>query len=497
MIVDSLKVLAGTVVSNLLTVVRTFIIIRNLNPETYGVWNLFTVFLSYTIWFELGVLSGTDKLIPFLRGQSNLAEVVRMRNVSFTTMIILYLFLAAVIFVVSGTPAGLFPPEISPSVRLLAIVAFLAAMQNYFLTLSRAEKKFGTISMTNGLFTLSVVILLPVLYLHMQDKLFATLLSFILAYSLSVLFCIRSSGLTFRLDLDVPTLKRMIQAGYPLVFIGIGFVIFMSVDRWMIASYLTKWDLGLYAFGYTIGIMLYSLVAVVAYVLYPRMLEKIGEGHSGAYFRPHVYRALVIMSSMVAVSGCMVMISLPLLCHLFFPLYSDALNLTGILMAGFFFLSIATISGNFLVAADRQNTILRLQVLLIVCGFFAYLFAIKTTGDVHGVAVVTACTLSLYGFFILYFSFRHMECTFRESCRILLTLSVPLLGGAIVWYALKTANDRFSAQYELIVILPEIVMVFLLFLGLFVIQNRKTGVLEEIRPLLAAIGFRYKGRLFF
>lgn len=494
---DSVKILIGTAIANLFSILRTFMIVRQLNPEIYGIWNLFTVVLSYSLWCEFGVLSGMDKLVPYFKGQSNHEEAFFARDIAFTMLILIYLVITGGFALAASVPLYPFPPEILTSLYLLGGIIFLSAMQNFFLTVSRAEKKFGFISFTTAFFAIATVILLLFAYEFLENKLHATLWAFLLSYALSMMLCLFASGLTFRFRLNLAKLKNIIATGFPLILIGIGYILFTSVDRWMIAAFLTKWDLGLYAFGYSVGILLYSIVAVVAYVVYPRMREKFGEGMNSTFFRPHITKALVAMSYIVGLSGSVLMISLPFLCRFFFPSYAGAVSMTGILMAGFFFVSLATIAGNFLVAADRQNTILFLQVLLTGGVLLADYLVIQTTGDVHGVAVATACFLSLYGLAIIYSSYRHMQCSFQESCRILLGLAVPLAVAMMISCGLLAANGRLFAQDSYMVLIPEILVVTSIFVGIFVVQGKKTGILDDIRPLLAEGMLRYRKNLFF
>jgi len=489
LIKDTLKVLLGTAVANLFTVIRTFMIVRQLNPETYGVWNLFTVLLSYSIWCELGVLSGMDKMVPIFRGQSRDDDAEDTRNVAFTSMIIIYSLLTVVILLVAFIPAYPFSPEILTGLKLLAVVAFLAAMQNFYLTVARAEKKFGIIGIANGLFAIMVVAGLFIYYKTVGNKLHATLLSFILAYSTSLFICIAFSGLTFRFRMSLSRLKTIIPTGFPLILIGIGYFLFTSVDRWIIAKYMTKWELGQYAFSYTCGILLFSLGAVVAYVLYPRMLEKFGEGCDDAHFRAPVYMAVRIMSYVIAFSTCVLLILLPVLGPAYFPSYVPALPMTAIMVIGFFFISVATIAGNFLVAANRERRILLLQIIGIVAACITDYAVIKATGDVRWVVRATACCFSLYGVLIIYSSFRQMRCNTLEAINVVMNLAVPLLAAGGLAVAVNAVNEVFSPHHRQMVIIPETAILATIYAGLFLLQNRDDDIRNWIRnlPMIKAV----------
>jgi O-antigen/teichoic acid export membrane protein len=454
MIKDSLHVLSGTFISNLLGIARLFIIARTLSPKDYGAWNLFTVALSYSVWFEFGALSGMDKMIPYLRGQSKYAEADYLKNLTFTWLSIVYFSLILLFVLISYNPFYHFTDEVRIGMRLLSITMLLGAMQNFLLTVLRAEKQFAIIGVVTAALSVLFLVFLLILYQTNMNGLCATLTAFNLAYVGSIALCLYMSKLRFTLKFGVGALKEIIWIGFPLVVLGIGFVLLTSIDRWIIAKYLSRTELGNYALAITIANLLFLLASVFAYVFFPKIREKLATVHDIRMLDGYVYKVTVGVSYLTACSAALLMIHLPWMYAGFFPKYLPGMDCAFILIVGFFFLSTSTIAGNFLVATNKQNLILAAQASTIVCGLILDYLAIRFIHNILGVAAATALMFSLYGAFITVYGFACLRTGGRIILKTLIRLYFPMVVGVSVTllfgYVLRPIwNVPMIAQYSL------------------------------------------------
>lgn len=481
MVKGSLKILGSNIVSTPFNLAKVFIIVRVLDPPSYGVLNLFTVILSYSVWFEFGILSGMDKMIPFLRGQSNYTELNRIKNTAFTGFNLLYLFLACIIFVAPFMPFFSFSNEINTGIRLLSVIILLSALQNFYLTLLRANKQFGIIGTMNVIFAASAVLCLLLIYKTTLNRLHATLVSLIMAYIISLLFGILRLKLTFRLNLNMGRLKQIINTGFPIVIIGIGFVVFTSIDRWIIARYLTKSQLGYYALGVTISNFLFGFMAVFAYTFFPWAREKFGKDKDLINFDLHVNKIMKVMSYIVALPCCLLIVSLPFIYKTFFYKYLAGLSSANFLIFGIFSISIATISGTLLVAIDKQKIIVFAQAVGIVAMLIANYFAVRFTSSILGVAAVTAFIFSLYSFFIISCSLRYTGGSYIQICKVILRLFLPFILGLLIIGLLKFAASLFNLSDFIIAILGFFI-ISVSFIAFLYIQDSE--ILNELKIVL-------------
>ncbi len=481
MIKGSIKVLTGNIISYPFNIAKVFIIARALDPAIYGVFNLFTVILSYGLWCELGILSGMDKTIPFLRGKLNYEEVANVKNVAFTWFNIAYLALAVTLLVVSFFPFFSHSSEVNVGVRLLSVLVFTSALQNFYLTVLRADKKFGTIGITNAVLAVSSVLLLLLAYKSVFNKLYATLVALIMAYAISLLFCMLRSKLTFKINLSVSRLIRIIHTGFPLVIIGIGFTIFTSIDRWVIAKYLEKSQLGYYAFGVSISNLLFGMMSVFAYVIFPLIREKFGKDNDLLKFKLYIHKVMALMSYIVALTSCLLIASLPFMYKTFFYKYLAGIKSANFIIIGVFFISLATITGNFLVAVNKQRVIILAQAIGIILMLTGNYFVIKFTNNITGVAVVTAFLFSLYSIFIISCAFRYVGDGYLEIFKSIFRLFLPFILGGVIIILLKLLFNILNYS-EFIMAFISALVITLIFAALF--QAQYKGIFTTIKTLL-------------
>jgi len=484
MVRDSLQLLAGTFFSNLFNLIRVWIIAKTLVPETYGLWNLFTVILSYCLILDFGLVSGMDKRVPFLRGQSRMEEIDHVKNVAFSGLHLVSLILSAGLLLISFIPYPSWSDETIVGLRLLSLVTFFAVLQNFHLTVMRAEKKFGVISATLTIHGVAAVGFLVIAYQTPLNKFYGTLLSLFLAYLTSLSVCLLLSRQKFKFTLNMATLVSLSRTGFPLVMLGLGFVLFMSMDRWLIARYLNQTDLGHYALGITIANLLFMLASVFAYIFYPRVLERFGENQHIPSIRPYVLRIMTIISYLTAALCCLMIMVLPFLYQQFFAAYLPGMNSAYLLILGMFFVAFATIPGNFLVAVNQQNVILLAQAAGIVLSVTGNYIAIKLTGDIFGVAVMSALLFSAYGLVIIIYSLKLMGQTFVEVTRTLIGLVLPLMLGLSVLLFFSLAQKWIGNLPDHLVIPLEGASLVMILTMLFFVQHRGTGILSEMKDAL-------------
>jgi hypothetical protein len=77
---DSSKFLSATVIAQVVSLVRGFILPVLFEPVQLGVWNLMNVILGYGANSHLGLLHGMNKTIPCLRGQNRTQEIEDVKS---------------------------------------------------------------------------------------------------------------------------------------------------------------------------------------------------------------------------------------------------------------------------------------------------------------------------------------------------------------------------------------------------------------------------------
>ena len=482
MLKGSLKILSGNMVSYPFHIAKALIIAKALEPATYGILNLFNIILSYSLWCECGIVSGMDKLIPFLNGKLDFDGARQIQNIAFTWFSILYLCLSGVVGTLSYFMN--FSNEINIGLRFLSILILLSAVQNFYITLLRAKKKFGIIGATNAILAVSMVCFVLLFYRTNLNRLHATLLGFIAAYCVSFLFCQIFSKMTFKFNPNLARLKEIVQIGLPLVVLGICFVILISVDRWMIARYFPKTELGYYAFGATIANLMFTSLSVFAYVFFPFVREYYGKNNDLTEIRPHLYKMMFFMSYFASLASAFLIISFPIIYKVFFSKYLPGLISANYLVFGTFFISLSTIMTVFLVGINKQKIIIFTQIIGIIFSLVLNFLIIKMTNSINGVAFVTALVFAFYGIFIIFYALGQIEANEKQRIKMAMKFLFPFWVSILIIWLLRILLKLLNLS-EFILLGIEFGAFGFVFGVFFWSQNKKEKFFEEIKTLLA------------
>lgn len=402
---DGAHYLTATLVGQGVGLARVVFLPVLFNPAQLGIWNLLNVVLGYGSNAHLGLLDGMNKAIPFLRGQNELAEVERIKDSVFWANLLLGGSSGVALVLVSWYISG----DFGNSLRILGGIVFLQLIFYYLFSLLRADNQFGLVS--SGVVGLSVLSTILVLCgaLGFSDRTRGAFLGLLTSYGLIVAYWLFRSRYRFVFQCRVEAIRKALKLGFPLIVLGVLNMVFMSVDRWMIAAWLDKTRLGYYALGFMASNLLVLVPTSVASVLYPRMLERFavnGDPRAVRGLLVGPLRALAVLM-LILISAAFVV--LPPLIRLFLPKYLPSTPVLMVLIPGVFFLSLAPIAGCYMIAINRQRLIMAAQVIMSVLCLAGDYWVLKNGWGMIGVAVVTAVGYSILGLSYIFMAVIHAE----------------------------------------------------------------------------------------
>jgi len=390
---DSSRYLIATIAGQGIGLIRAILLPILFTPPQLGIWNLMNVVLGYGANAHVGLLDGMNKAIPFFRGRNEPEQIERIKDSVFWMNLLLGGFAGVILWSVSW----LAPAAYGIGLRITAGVLCLQLIFYYFFSLLRADNRFGLLS--GGIFRLSMVSTALILAgaLVFQDRLRGALIGFLTSYAFIIVYWLAKSRYRFVFQCRFDAIRKALKLGIPLIVLGILNTVFMSIDRWMIAAWLDETRLGYYALGFMASNMLVLVPASVASVLYPRMLERFAvnrDPRSAQSLLTGPMRALAAL--MLILIGAAVVV-LPLLIILFLPKYLPSVPALMVLIPGVFFLSLAPLAANYLIAIDRQRLIIIAQVVMTLLCLGVDHVVLTTGYGIVGVAVVTAVGYSMLG----------------------------------------------------------------------------------------------------
>lgn len=402
---DCVHYSAATVIGQGVGLIRAVIIPVLFSPAQLGVWNLMNVVMNYGSNAHLGILDGMNKLIPMLRGQRQVSEAEVIKDSAFWINTFLSAGWCAFILIASYAVSSGY----ATALRITALIVFLQGLFYYSFSLLRADNRFKLISIgVGGLSILSTVLILTLGYFS-PDRLTGALIGLAVAFGLVVLFWFFAGRYYYAFRIDGMAVRRSFFTGAPLLILGVLSSLFLSIDRWMIASYMGATMLGYYALGIMASNLIGLIPGSIASVLYPKMLERFGaSGNPTALCSLLAGPTRVVAAFMTLLIGGSILI-LPFFIRFFLPKYMPSVSLFGILISAAFFYGTAGIPGNFMVSINRQRLLITIQIAASLLALALDFVVVNMGWGIVGVAWSTALAYVVYGggymFLAAYFAF--------------------------------------------------------------------------------------------
>lgn len=425
----SVQYLTATIIAQCIGVIRSILLPVLFIPAQMGIWNLMGVILGYGANAQLGILDGMNKLIPLLRGEKKLKDIELVKNSVFWLNTSLGA-IAAILLIIGAFFA---PKEYFPYLCLVAIIIFLQLIFYYQFSLLRANSLFGILSKGIVIFSIGSSLFVLTLAFLFSNRVFGALIGLAIANLVVVGYWFLRMNYTYPLQLNVSFIRQSFIIGIPLIIVQVLKVVFISVDRWIIAANLGITVLGYYALGIMVSNMISLIPGSVASTLYPKMLERFAVRKNPADSGNMLLGTLSLGGLVMMMVICVVSFGLPLLIKLFLPKYLPSVVPIKILVLGSFFYSLSTVAGTYLISIDRQRLLIVIQTILIFLAILFYSAALKLNCGINVLAVVTAIIYSLFGISYLgagvYFV---KEEKAKETFNYIIGLIVPFVFMAIL-----------------------------------------------------------------
>ena len=495
---DTTIFLSSTVFSSILNVFRGVFVARILGPTLFGFWNIFMLVFRYNSLADVGLISGMFKLIPIHRGSNELETAEKIKNIAFWANTFVYVSLNVFLFTSTFylsfiaqhfKPLSLylncFPLELVWGLRILALINLSSQFYIFYTALLRADKNFVFESISNGLIAISSLILLFLFVLIVKNKLIAALLSLFFAYSIANLYLLSKTNYHFPYLCENKLLFSVFKAGFPIFLVNITYVFLISIDRWMIAKYFGPTQVGLYGIGISMISFMGLLPTALASTLFPHMLEKFGQSKDPASFSNIVYMPTKVNTLiMFYVCGFMAII-MPVFIHFVVPKYVEGIQSAVILSIAIYFLSLNTITGNFLISIDKQRYVIYIQGICILLSTSIYYFLIKSGLGITGVALGTLLTYFIYSFMILGLSMRYISKSTTELWKKMFSLHLPFIALSVIIGLFYLLSNNFLFFLSIYVKSGLMLIAFtIVSIPVFIEINKHTQILALIQTNL-------------
>jgi O-antigen/teichoic acid export membrane protein len=418
----------AVVLVRLVSGVTTFIIARILTPADYGVWVTLLVVYSFAPIVCLGTVETLVKMYPYYTGRGEPEKARRLESDVFGSIGIAAGVLASVgvlFFLFVHLPAIASVRNLVAIIVPTACVELFTAFSYYRFT---AHQNFRYVSFIDGLRSVALFFLIiPFSY-------FWGITGAAVAFAVNELAVFAFAGTSsarvlgpVRMTFDARALRSLVAVGFPITVIWWVYMVQTSADRLISMSMLGKQATGYYGLGASMVSALVLVPMVLGRVLYPKVNEEVGK-NSG---RDALARYVIVPTQGLGVMlpfliGALIIIT-PELYRVFFPKYLSGTAAARILLAGAYFACLIRTGVNYLVAIDKQNSVLWFVVASLGVNVAVSVALVKLGFSIEGISVGTSSSGLFLALVLWKYVFDNVGYAAGEQYRQLLSLLAPFI----------------------------------------------------------------------
>lgn len=467
-----------------LTTVCNLLIRRELGPYFSGVYGTVMLVASYAMFANLGVLSASERELPFWQGRGDLERYKRIRQSAgaFSLAAGLVAGLGIVAFAV------LFRGDLDIWIfQALCVGAFLIVTQqwnDYQTTLLRITGEFVYLGKASAALAAATAVF----------GLAGAMLGGFHGLMASLIFvsCLRAACLTRRTRyvpeprVDWRQIGLLLLDGVPMLGTGIVFVFAQTLDGVLALQLLGVEALGLYSLAISSTALIVGLSKAAQTVLYPRMMETYGKTQDVKTMAKYVTEPGLIVAFLLPIPVALLYLGVPLLVHAVMPRFEPGLPCLNVALIAAFFWAMLQTPGSVLVSLRRQRYLVAVLVAgMLLQSLSAWYFAGNGAG-LTGIA--SATLLSFVPVCVAMTWLSLVSLSRRQRTEFLCWLFIPIISASLTLaiLALVIPSPKGNSFLMLLWTAVSAILFMVGYAPLLWILDQKTRLLSTLLALASA-----------
>jgi O-antigen/teichoic acid export membrane protein len=263
---------------------------------------------------------------------------------------------------------------------------------------------------------------------------------------------------------------------------GLAHTLFYSVDRILVALFLGSHALGIYGLALMLQGFLAYIPVTIYQVMFPRIMEKASVTKNIRELEEFWFDPLYFVLHTMPIAIGMIWIVSPVFLRYLLPKYVDALSVIRIVALAIFFASMLGALRLFLVALNKQKSVLVFYSGAIIVNVLINLLMIRMGYGIEGVAVATGISFFILGSSLLIYVLGHFERNSRNTAKTFAVLYFPFLYALVILVLITrfTAEPYLHLQNDFLQLLFQSAAFALLASPLLYLTQRRSGILGAI-----------------
>jgi O-antigen/teichoic acid export membrane protein len=421
--------------------VSGFLVARFLGPSLYGLRTVFGLVVDYEYFSHLGTFDAARREVPYLRGNRDdeKAQTI-LNNVFGINLLYSLIVLGAMVVAAVIMRTENFQRVYIDFVLFLGVYCVLGKVNAFYTIKLTVDKRSNVLSrarlidgFTYALFCISLT------YLFSMRGLFVGLLISSLVVAIYMYANIREIP---PLQMSPGIIIGLLKIGFPIMVIGLMFIVMRSVDRIIIASLLNREMLGYFAIGTIVSGFVYATIGDIARVIFaPRIMERLGETGDTQSIKNYFIEPTIIAAYFTPYIAGPLFLGMHIPIRYFLPEYMPALSVVRILVLGAFFISIVMMPAMICVAINKQvNVVLLFSAAISIDAILSCLL-IHFGWGISGVAVGTLISYFALSFVTICYTLRQFKAQVKESTKFIGLVYAPFFYLSVLVIGLEKVID--------------------------------------------------------
>jgi len=373
-----------------------------LGPSAFGTLQVSKLSIQYS---ELSTLSLPFLLrrdLPQLRAEGKTEEAHNLSSAIFSYILFSYSICSIAVFLISFLVKDRL---LAYSLLVYCLIILVHPLVSFGNIISKGLNEYSFLSKITVLHGILTICLIPFIYYFKISGVLWGLLGIdvVLGY---LYYSKIEYG--YKWNWNTRLLKEKFFVALPLFLADAAAYVFNSVDRLLIASFLSLKEVGYYSISSIVIAPIYIVTSTVSVVLFTHLNEKYGSDTSPAVVRKHFEVPLHIVSTIFPILIGLGLLILPDVIRLALPKYIPGIVSAQILLVGVYFQTTSSFTANAIFLLNQQKkTALSFALSGIFISIMGYIAILMGFG-IKGVALSSTLGYMIYNFTLLMVCLRQL-----------------------------------------------------------------------------------------
>lgn len=412
---------------------------RILGPTLMGIWQTARIVPNYSGFLSLGTAFYFTREVPKLRGKGEIERIEIIRQTIFT-----YNYIITIV-TITGIIIYTFLFEIENNLKLslysIVIIVFVSTFTSLNEFLLKGESRFLEISKIRYL---TIPFILVNLLLLFWLGFTGFLIGQILLNTINAIYYFTIKRYPLKFSFDFKIWKDSVRVGFPISVEVMIDLIFTTVDRLIIVTFLGFTQVGYYSLTSLLVVPISLFVTSINNVLFVETLNSSSRENNKKLIERNFKLPSNTLTYVLPFIIAIFNLVLPTIILLVLPKYSEGIIPAQIFIWGMYFYTMTGFFTNTIVSVDKQKII---PVLLFISSTINLVFCIlllKAGMGIIGISIATAFAYICYSILTVIMTNKYYKIEYYKS--IVLKYYAPVIYTIII-YSILAFTNIFEDKY--------------------------------------------------